>query len=76
MGWIKSLDEEEAIPNYYHRDLHQKLQTLIQGNMSIEGYFKEMEMVMMRANIQEDLEATMAGFLNGLRLEIVERVEL
>ena len=37
---------------------------------------KEMEILMLRAEITEDWEATMASFLNGLRLEIAEQVEL
>ena len=64
------------MPGYYHRDLHHKLQTLIQGSMMVEEYFKEMEMAMMRADVHEDLEANMARFLRGLRAEIADVVEL
>ncbi|KAL4379037.1 hypothetical protein GQ457_02G026240 [Hibiscus cannabinus] len=49
---------------------------LKQGSRSVEDYFKEMEMAMMRANIEEDREATMARFLNGLNIEIANVVEL
>ncbi|XP_071933100.1 uncharacterized protein [Coffea arabica] len=48
------------VPSYYNRDLHSRLQTLTQGNMSVEDYYTEIEIAMMRANIQEDGEATMA----------------
>ncbi|KAL4297775.1 hypothetical protein GQ457_12G014610 [Hibiscus cannabinus] len=51
-------------------------QGLKQGSRSGEDYFKEMEMAMMRANIEEDREATMARFLNGLNTEIANVVEL
>ena len=64
------------VPAYYHRDLHNKLQTLTQGSLAVEDYFKEMEMAMMRADVHEDLEATMAQFLRGLRTEIADIVEL
>ena len=43
--------------------------------MSVEDYYKEMEMTIMKANLREDGEATMTRFLHGLRLEIVEVVE-
>ncbi|KAL4290980.1 hypothetical protein GQ457_14G015370 [Hibiscus cannabinus] len=46
------------------------------GNRSVENYFKEMEMTIMRANIEEDHEATMAHFLEGLNTEIANIVEL
>ncbi|XP_052489816.1 uncharacterized protein LOC105763661 [Gossypium raimondii] len=46
------------------------------GNRSVEDYFKEMEMSMMRANIVEDREATMARFLAGLNSEIANIVEM
>ena len=52
------------------------MQGLTQGNRSVEDYYKEMEIVMIRANVEEDREATMARFLNGLNQEIANVVEL
>jgi activator of HSP90 ATPase len=42
----------------------------------VDEYFKEMEIAMIRANVIEDREATMARFLNGLNKEIANDVEL
>ena len=42
----------------------------------MEEYYKEMEVAMARANIEEDREATMARFLVGLNREIQNVVEL
>ena len=42
----------------------------------MEEYYKEMEVAMARANIEEDREATMARFLAGLNREIQNVVEL
>ena len=64
------------VPNHYYRDLYKKLQRLTQGSRSIEDYYKEMEIAMIRANVEEDREATMARFLNGLNQEIAYKVEL
>ena len=47
-------------------DLFKKLQLLKQGTKSVEEYYKEMEIAMIRANVMEDDEQTMARFLNGL----------
>jgi len=55
--------------------LYMKLQGLNQGSRSVDEYFKEMEIAMMRANVIEDREATMARFLNGLNRDIAN-VEL
>ncbi|KAH0708640.1 hypothetical protein KY284_010067 [Solanum tuberosum] len=44
--------------------------------MSVDDYFKAMDMAMIQANCNEDEEATMARFLNGLNGEIVDVVEL
>ncbi|RDX69708.1 hypothetical protein CR513_51142, partial [Mucuna pruriens] len=44
--------------------------------MSVEDYYKEMEIVMIIANIEEDREATMARFIRGLKKEITYVVEL
>ncbi|XP_027156178.1 uncharacterized protein LOC113756907, partial [Coffea eugenioides] len=73
---LKALMRKRFVPSYYNRDLHSKLQTLTQGNMSVEDYHKEIEMAMMRANIQEDNEATMARFLRGLNPDLQDALEL
>ena len=54
------------MPTYYNRDLFKKLQLLKQGTKSVEEYYKEMEIAMIRANVKEDDEQKMARFLNGL----------
>nr|XP_027075909.1 uncharacterized protein LOC113699760 [Coffea arabica] len=64
------------VHGHYTTDLYHQLQTLIQDNRSVDEYHKEIEILMLRANVQEDPEATMARFLNGLRPDIAERVEL
>lgn len=42
----------------------------------MEDYHKEMKIAIKRANIKEDLDATMARFLSGLNRKIVNLVEL
>ncbi|XP_016730709.2 uncharacterized protein [Gossypium hirsutum] len=76
--WIemKAVMRRRFIPAYYHRELHQKLQNLTQGSKSVEDYYKEMEIAMIRADVQEDPKATMARFLAGLNRDIANVVEL
>ena len=64
------------VPRHYYRDLHKKLQYLKQGSRSVEEYYREMEVAMIRANVQEDRESTMARFLAGLNTDIADKVEL
>ena len=59
---MKTVMRRRFVPSQYHRDLHRKLQTLTQGSMSVENYYKEMEIAKIRANVEEDREATMAKF--------------
>ncbi|XP_016733639.1 uncharacterized protein [Gossypium hirsutum] len=73
---MKAVMRRRFVPTHYHRDLFQKLQSLTQGSKSVEDYYKEMEIAMIRANIEEDREATMARFLAGLNREIANIVEL
>nr|XP_027109255.1 uncharacterized protein LOC113729128 [Coffea arabica] len=73
---LEAMMRKRFVPSYYNRDLHLKLQTLTQGNMNVEDYYKEIEMAMMRVNIQEDHEATMAWFLRGLNSDLQEALEL
>ena len=73
---MKRVMRKRFVPTYYYRELYNKLQSLRQGNRSVEEYYKGMEVAMARANIEEDREATMARFLAGLNWEIQNVVEL
>ncbi|XP_031405676.1 uncharacterized protein LOC116214408, partial [Punica granatum] len=73
---MKRVMRKRFVPSYYYRELYNKLQSLRQGNRSVEEYFKEMEVAMIRANVEEDREATMARFLAGLNREIQNAEEL
>ena len=73
---LKGAMRKQFVPSHYHRLLHQRLQSLSQGNRFVEDYYKEMEMLMMRLNMNEDREATMARFLGGLIREIANQLKL
>ena len=73
---LKSVMRKRFVPKHFHRELVQKLQVLRQGSRSVDDYYKEMEMIMTRADIEEDVETTMARFLAGLNKEIADRVDL
>nr|XP_027102839.1 uncharacterized protein LOC113724096 [Coffea arabica] len=73
---LRAMMRTRFVPGHYTRDLYHRLQTLVQGNRSVDEYHKEMEILMLRADVQEDPEATMARFLSGLPPDIAERVEL
>ena len=73
---MKIVMRKRFVPSYYYRELYNKLQSLRQGNRSVEEYYKEMEVAMIRANVEEDREATMSRFLVGLNREIANVVEL
>lgn len=73
---MKSIMRKRFVPSHYYRDLFQRLQGLTQGSRSVEEYYKEMEIAMIRANVEEDREATMARFLHGLSRDIQNVVEL
>ena len=73
---MKRVMWKRFIPTYYYQELYNKLKNLSQGNRSMEEYYKNMEVAMVRVNIEEDREATMARFLMGLNREIQNVVEL
>ncbi|XP_062114134.1 uncharacterized protein LOC133825167 [Humulus lupulus] len=73
---MKILMRKRFVPSHYYRGLYQKLQRLNQGSKSVDEYYKEMEVAMIRANVEEDRESTMARFLHGLNREIADIVEL
>jgi polyribonucleotide nucleotidyltransferase len=64
------------VPKHYRCDLFDKLQNLKQGSFSVEKYYKEIEKAMIRDNVYEDEEQTIACFLAGLHRNIQRIVEL
>ncbi|RDY04687.1 hypothetical protein CR513_11573, partial [Mucuna pruriens] len=72
---LKCFMRARFVPPSYTRDLHNKSQRLYQGSRSVEEYHKEMGMNLMRDQIRESEEATLAWFLHGLNTEIQD-VEL
>ncbi len=75
--WAEMKREMRArfVPKHYHRDLFDRLQNLKQGNLSVEEYYKEMEKAMIRANVYEDEEQSIARFMSGLHRNIQRIVE-
>ena len=73
---MKAVMRKRFVPRHYYRELYKKLQQLRQGSRSVEEYYREMEVAMIRANVDEDREATMARFVNGLNTEIANQAEL
>nr|KAJ0199523.1 hypothetical protein LSAT_V11C600323720 [Lactuca sativa] len=78
---MKSVMRRRFVPSHYFCDLHNKLQSLKQGNKCVDDYFKEMEVMMVHANIEEDPEATMARcnimlkFVIALRCNIMLKLK-
>ncbi|XP_031378379.1 uncharacterized protein LOC116193768 [Punica granatum] len=73
---MKAVMRRRFVPSHYYRDLYLKLQNLKQGSKTVEEYHKEMEIAMIRANVEDDREATMARFISRLNREIANIVEL
>ncbi|XP_056864057.1 uncharacterized protein LOC130511197 [Raphanus sativus] len=73
---LSMLMRKRFVPDHYHRDLHHKLRRLLQGSKSVEDYHQEMETLMIKADVEGPLDATMARFLTGLNCDIQDRMEL
>jgi hypothetical protein len=63
------------VPSYYARDLLNRLQQLRQGAKSVEEYYQELQMGLLRCNLEETQDAGMARFLGGLNHEIYDIVD-
>jgi hypothetical protein len=60
---LKRVMRARFVPSYYARDL---LQQLRQGTRSVEEYYQELQMGMLRCNLVEGEEPAMARFLGRL----------
>ena len=66
---LKEAFHARHVPSYYKRELLDKLQRLQQRSMSIEEYRQKMELYIMRAEIEEEEELTIARFLKWTQLQ-------
>ncbi|XP_022566331.1 uncharacterized protein LOC111210311 [Brassica napus] len=57
-------------------ELTMLIRRLLQGTKSVEDYHQEMETLMIKADVDEPFDATMARFLTGLNRDIEDRMEL
>ena len=60
--WTQMKAEMHArfVPLHYETDLFNKLQKLKHGTRTVEEFYKEMELTMMRAHIEESEKQTIA----------------
>jgi hypothetical protein len=63
------------VTSYYSRDLINKLQQLKQGAKSVEEYYQELQIGMLRCNLEEREDAAMARFVAGLNHKIQDILE-
>ena len=68
--------ERSFISQYYKQELFIKMKTLCQGTYSVKDYVKEFEMLIIRVELQEAQEQTIARFISGLNKEIANLVDL
>ena len=73
---LKQIMRKRFIPPHYYREIKTKLRRLIQGSKTVDEYFKEMEMLIQRANVEEDEETTMVRFIDGLNRPIANTLRL
>ncbi|KAL5142109.1 hypothetical protein HKD37_09G025344 [Glycine soja] len=64
---MRRVMRKRYVPTSYSRTMRQKLQRLSQGSLIVED--KEMEMALVRANIEEDTKAVHDGFTNKISFQ-------
>ncbi|XP_066344069.1 uncharacterized protein [Miscanthus floridulus] len=67
---LKRVMRARFVPSYYSRDLLHKLQQLRQGSKSVEEYYQELQMGMLRCRLEENEDGAIARFMGGLNREI------
>ena len=73
---LKKLMRNKYVPSYYYRELNRKLRLFSQGSMTVDEYVHELDLLKMRAGVQEGEEASMTRIIDGLRPEIRDKVEM
>ena len=73
---MKSIMKRRFVPEHFTRTLYTRLQQLRRGNSSVEEYYKEMEILLIRTGVEEQEEATMARFMHGLKSKVRDCVDM
>jgi len=73
---LKACMRARFVLPHFRKDLLLKLQRLQKGTLSVDGYFKELETLLIKVDMHESDEAKMARFVSGLRRDIQDVVEL
>jgi hypothetical protein len=73
---MKRVLKRRFVRSSYQRDLRNRLQLLKQRKRSVDEYFKETELLLVRTRIREDPKSTMARFLGGINEDISRFVEM
>ena len=72
---LKACMRARFIPPHFRKDLLLKLQRFHQGTLSVDDYFKELDTLLIKIDMNKSDE-TMARFVSGLRRDIQDVVEL
>ena len=77
-SWEKMRREltRKFLPDHYYQDNFIQLHNLRQKSLSVEEYTREFEKLMMKCDIQEKEEQTIARYLGGLNTDIAHPVQL
>jgi hypothetical protein len=67
---MKEIMQAHFVPTNYLRSVFDRLTQLKQGFLTVDAYYKEMELFMQQSRVQESSQMTMQRFLHGLRLPI------
>lgn len=73
---MKALMRARFVPQHHTRDLRQRLENLREGSMSAEETYNAMQVAMVKANVIEDKETTMARYLRILNSSLANEVDL
>jgi len=57
------------VPPHYRKDLLLKLQRFHQGTLSVDAYFKELEMILTQIIMHESEKSKMPRFVSGHKRE-------
>ena len=76
--WEKMKKElkRKYLPFNYRQDIFLKIQNLKQQNLTVEEYSTEFENLMIKGDLQEAEEQSIARYLSGLRFKISRMVQL
>ena len=70
---LKKVLRRRYVPSHYHREFLNELQRITQGSKSVDEFYKDLEIALIRANVEEEMSIPLKELIERkIKLDTLE----